>query len=283
MDGATLAWPISVRTRPPQCCAASKHCRQPLLAIRVGNCLICQLCLVRAHAARHHLTWLVSVAPPCPSLPMQAVHVGYPGELGGEPAGQFAAPSLRVLCSTQPACPPPTRTHSPLQTFLLWLCTFKLTVATSAVFLTLSLLFFFLAGGVSAKGCHQLNCATASIGSGACASNAKERQHRVLDFTSKASQPCRQAHNRLQACSADPSNSQLLSHLTALPCPPACPSLPNPSGGHQPVCPQLHQVCRSLGLPGGRHRLLRRCVCGCCSLPRPADVIFQTAAPLLQL
>ncbi|KAI7842166.1 hypothetical protein COHA_004189 [Chlorella ohadii] len=33
-------------------------------------------------------------------------------------------------------------------TFLLWLCTFKLTIATSAVFLTLSLLFFFLAGGV---------------------------------------------------------------------------------------------------------------------------------------
>lgn len=158
--------------------------------------------------------------------------MGHPGELGGEPAGQFAAPSLRVLCSTQPACPPPTRTHSPLQTFLLWLCTFKLTVATSAVFLTLSLLFFFLAGGVSAKGCHQLNCATASIGSGACASNAKERQHRVLDFTSKASQPCRQAHNRLQACSADPKATHNC-FRTSLPCPapPPAPLSPTPQVG----------------------------------------------------
>lgn len=38
-----------------------------------------------------------------------------------------------------------------MQTFLLWLCTFKLSIATSAVFLTLALLFFFLAGGVSAR------------------------------------------------------------------------------------------------------------------------------------
>ena len=65
---------------------------------------------------------------------------------------------------------------------------------------------------------------------------------------------------------SNPSNSQLLlrltalPHLTALPCSPPAPSLPILSGGHQPVCPQLYQVCRSLGLPGGRHRLLRRCV-----------------------
>ena len=61
--GATLARPIPARTQPAQCCAAAKHCCQPLPGIRVGDCLIRELCLVCAHAARHHTTWLVSVCP----------------------------------------------------------------------------------------------------------------------------------------------------------------------------------------------------------------------------
>lgn len=81
--------------------------------------------------------------------------MGHPGELavGDQVAASCAVPAVPLQTSAPPFNPFPT---PPWQTFLLWLCTFKLTIATSAVFLTLSLLFFFLAGGVS--GSYTLAC-----------------------------------------------------------------------------------------------------------------------------
>ena len=54
------------------------------------------------------------------------------------------------------ACTPPLPTSGPLlpQTFLLWLCTFHTNLVTSWLFLSLAILFWLLAGGVTYPAPH---------------------------------------------------------------------------------------------------------------------------------
>ena len=61
------------------------------------------------------------------------------------PCSTHPAPCILL---TLPTAPPPTR---PLQTFLLWLCTFHTNLVTSWLFLSLAILFWLLAGGVTSS------------------------------------------------------------------------------------------------------------------------------------
>ena len=77
--------------------------------------------------------------------------MGHPGEAPAHPPlpGCHGFPGRPQACITlELTCLPPKPPPQSLQTFLLWLCTFHTNLVTSWLFLSLALLFWFLAGGV---------------------------------------------------------------------------------------------------------------------------------------